>query len=241
MRDHEGGAPELGEPALEPREPVEVEEVRGLVEQQHVRRLEQDSRQRRPVPPSSGQVIDGHRAVPLAEAQPAERGVDAVLVRPPVAVLHLGRQGLVPLQQPVLTVFGDALPERAGDVRQVRLYPPDRLEHLPQHRLDRRPAAQLRELREVADAQVGRHLDLAPRRLFPPQNQSQHRRLAGAVAPEQSGPVAGGEAVEDVAEHLLPPVPLGDLPQADEAHGDRCGSPSTRRREGIIRPDFLRL
>ena len=71
VRDHESGAPEPGEPALEPRQPVEVEEVRGLVEQQDVRRLEQDLGQRRPVAPSSGEVIDGHRPVPIAETQPA--------------------------------------------------------------------------------------------------------------------------------------------------------------------------
>ena len=58
VRDDDERAFEAAEPLFEPRQALHVKEVRRLVHQQNVGRLQQNLRQRRAVAPSAGKLRD---------------------------------------------------------------------------------------------------------------------------------------------------------------------------------------
>ena len=92
VRDDDRGAVEVPEPAFEPFDAGHVQEVGGLVEQQHVGALEQDLGQGCTVAPAAGQLVDRAGAVGLVEAQGGEDRVDAPRVVPAVESVHVLEQ-----------------------------------------------------------------------------------------------------------------------------------------------------
>ena len=91
MRDGDDGALVVGEEALEPRDRLGVEMVRRLVEQQQVRRREQQPAQRDAAPLAAGERR--HVAVAVRQPQRVHRVVELVVELPRVGavdrVLHL--------------------------------------------------------------------------------------------------------------------------------------------------------
>ena len=175
--------------ALEAVEPVEVEIVRRLVEQEHVEAREQDRRQpgarrlaarerRRLLVERDGQSeLRTGRSRPRLEIGASER--EEALERGRVGVGAPG--GGVPLDGRLR--LGDA--GAAGEVGQERL-----------------PRLPVVLLRQVADRQRGgRPLDPALVRLVEPREQAEQRRLAGAVGADEPEPGARAECQVDVVEN----------------------------------------
>ena len=175
--------------AFEPVEPVEVQIVRRLVEQEHVEAREQDRRQ-----PGPRRLAARERRRLLVErdGQPELRARRA---RPRFEICASQREealerGSVRIGAPA---GGVALDRRlrvgdAGAARQVG-----------QEGLPRAPVVLLRQ---VADGQrSGRPLDPALVRLVEPCEQAQQRRLAGPVGADEPEPRARAECQVDVVEN----------------------------------------
>ena len=189
VRDDREAACEAVDEALEPVEPVEVEVVRRLVEQQHVEAREQDRGQPRPCGLTAGErrrllferdgepELGAGRACPGLEVGTAER--KEALERGRVGVGAPG--GGVPLDSRLR--LGDA-----GAPRQVR-----------EQRLAGTPVVLLRQ---VADGQRRRRsLDATLVRLVEPREQPEQRRLAGAVGADEPEPRARPESQVDMVEN----------------------------------------
>ena len=188
MRDDREPAREAVDEALEPVEPVEVQIVRRLVEQEHVEAGEQDRRQpgprrlaarerRRLLVERDGQPeLRARRARPRLEICASER--EEALERSRVRIG--APAGGVPLDGRLRV--GDT--GAAGKVGQERL-----------------PRAPVVLLRQVADGQrCGRPLDPALVRLVEPCEQAEQRRLAGPVGADEPEPRARAERQVDVVE-----------------------------------------
>ena len=177
MRDDDDGAVEAGHEPLEAREAGEVEIVRRLVEQQDVGVAEQDRRERRPSRLSAGKRRG--RAVEIrAQPQLAE--------------------GLLRTQLEVAAAAGEELVERravlAGE-RRIRFEPRGELVHatfrLGDSGAAREVAAQrlagprVSLLRQQGDRDAGCAVDRAPVRRVEAGEQTQERRLARTVRPDE--------------------------------------------------------
>ncbi|MET3511967.1 hypothetical protein ABIC64_003436 [Plantibacter flavus] len=152
VRDDDRCAAERAEPGFEPLDARDVEEVRRLVEEQDVRALEEDLRERRAVAPTPGERVDGEHAARGVEAERGEGGVDVALVVPAVLALHLLEELGLPfdeLRHPVqvVRVGGD----RGVDGCEFRLDGVDVTEESFEDLGDGGATVELRELREVPD------------------------------------------------------------------------------------------
>ena len=189
MRDDGEAAGKAVDEALEPVEPVEVEVVRRLVEEEHVEAREQDRRQ----PGAGGLAAGERRRLPLERDRKPELGADRagprLEVRPAEREEALER-GRVGVRLPLGRVPGDVRlgggdAGAAGEVGEQRLA---------------RTAVGL--LRQVADGQRrGRPLDAALVRLVEPGEQPEQGRLAGPVGADETQPRAGAERQVDAVEN----------------------------------------
>ena len=96
--DHEGAGPAQQE-LLQPEEALQVEMVGGLVHEQQVRLLEQQTGECDPHAPAPGQLHDGPLEVLLAEAHAAQDGLRPGLEFVPLRVLEGRLQGPQLVQQ----------------------------------------------------------------------------------------------------------------------------------------------
>ncbi|MCY1228811.1 hypothetical protein D9M72_411460 [compost metagenome] len=101
VRDDDRGALEVTEPALEPFNAGNVQEIGGLVQEQHVRVFQEDLCQRGPVAPAAGQFVNGAHPVGVAETQRRQDLVDPPGVVPAVEAVHLLEQFGLAGDQPV--------------------------------------------------------------------------------------------------------------------------------------------
>ena len=200
MGDDREAAREAVEEALEPLEPVEVEVVRRLVEQEEVEAREQDrgeggssglaARERRPSPdrarpgrPSSAQT----RPRTVLEVATAEREV----------ALERGRVGVGGSRSRCVAALPRVCGGDAGAPREVR-----------EQRLAR-PAVVL--LRQVAGGERGRRRARRARvGLLDPGEQAQQRRLAGPVRADDAEPRSRPDRQVDAVENGLGAVRLDD-------------------------------
>ena len=214
------------EMALEPGDRLGVEVVRRLVEEQQVRRREQQpaerdaatlaTRERRHVAVALGKAQRVHGAVELLVEAPRVGAVDPVL-----HLRLLGEQGVE---------VGVGLGERGRD----RVEAVEQLAQLADAVLDVRAhvlrGIELGLLREKADARLRVELGDARRRLLEPGHDLEQRRLAGAVRPEDADLRAVQERQRDVGQHLpLRAVELvGPVHRVDDlaAHGGDCRAES---------------
>ena len=189
MRDHRETAREGVEEALEPVEPVEVEVVRRLVEQEHVEAREQNRGQ-----PGPSRLASGQRPRLLLERD----GEPELGARRAGARLEIGA---AECQEPLerrrvgvgAPVGGVALDRRlrVGDAR-----PPGQVGE------QRLSGTAVVLLRQVADGErSGRPLDASLVRLVEPREQAEQRRLAGPVGADEPEPRARAERQVDVVEN----------------------------------------
>ena len=221
MGDGDDAARELLEEPLEPGHRLGVEVVRGLVEEQHVGRLQQQAAQgdpallaageRRDVGVARGQAQRVHRELDLLVEVPEVLGVDLVLQPRELVggfVRVVGRDLLVALQDLPL------LRHRLLDVLEDVL-----------------AGVELRLLGQVADARALGGEGLAGEVLVHPGHDPQERRLAGPVRAEDADLGVAVEGEPDPLEDLLSLG--GDLAQV--LHGeDELGHVSPRVEPCIV-------
>ncbi len=175
MRDHQRGAGEAGEPALQPHRRFQVEVVRRLVQQQQVGIGEQRRRQCHAHPPAAGEFLHRPRLRRLIEAETGQDGGGA------------GRGGVGADGQQTIMQLGQAVRVRGFRLRQQRQ--PFRV--ALQHDIDqglrtlRRLLPHRRQLRAGGEADVA-----AVHRQFAGDG-AQQGGLAGAVAADQADAAAG--------------------------------------------------
>ena len=177
VRDDEQGAVEAGEELLQPREAVGVEVVGRLVEQQHLRVLEQRRRQQRARLLAAREAVQRPVARQVLDPEPAPDLLGAGLGGP--GLRRLGALERVGVAVEVAFVRAQ------GGERLARL-----AERVAEQRVERR-LARGRLLREVADAAVAG--DRAAVGVLAAGQQPQQRRLAGAVGADEAGALAGAE------------------------------------------------
>ena len=207
VRDDEHGLLPRGEEELEPRERVDVEVVRRLVEEEEVGLHEERARQRDPHPPAAAVLA---RRLPLhvaveAEAAQQLRGARLGVVRVQFLepLVHL-------VQRDAQLLLGLLV---AVDQRLLGGEQPLALAVGLQHRLQRRAPVALELLLDVHRVQVARQRD------EPLGEVAEQRRLADAVAPDEAVLEALVEREHRVVEELLLPRAHPDAvdPQV-EAH-----------------------
>ena len=186
MTDQDGPGPQALHERLQLGEPVQVEVVGRLVEQEHVVPAEQQRRQRSPRGLAPGQGGHGlielrgqsqpirDRAGPLVQVRPAER--EPPFQRAGVVLVRAGRPGRQRVRGGLHRLV------RRGDAGAPGQELPDGLARAP-----------VRFLREVADRRARRaHRDRAGVGRAHACQHAQQRGLARAVHADQADDVAGG-------------------------------------------------
>ena len=196
MRDDDEGSLVPVEEALEALQPVEVEVVRGLVEQQHVEAREQDRRQRRSCVLAAGEP--GRRPVEVDD-QPELRAHHA-RTRLEVAAA----EGEEPLQRERVAILGALalgdgrrrfvqLPLRSGDAGAAGEGVEQRLAFAPPPLLRQVPRGQ----------PLGRTRDRSGVRRLEAGEDPEQRRLADAVGADDAEPGVRADRERDLIENLL--------------------------------------
>ena len=172
MGDGHDTALEIDQQVFQPFDRVEVQVVGGLVQQQHVGPAHQRLGQRDPLFRAAGQC--GDHGI-LVQVQPMQGLLDPLLPVPAVLVFDRA------LQFVQVSVAGGVQVDPGDDVGDSRA---GGLEH-------GRIGFEHRLLRHVRDAHPGLQLQNAVVGFFHAGQDLQHRRLAGAVAPDQPDALAG--------------------------------------------------
>ena len=204
MRDQQIAALELLQELLEKLDALEIEVVRRLVQQEQIDLRQQHAREHGPVLLAAAELVDRTRPLVLVvEADSGQHALDQrverVAVRVLVVVLQLG----VLLEE--LRVLGLAL-RRVREIVLDRAHAAIHPQHVRERRLDeieeRHPSLGVEMLADVADGHAGGADDLPVIGLFLLEEETEERRLPGAVAADQADVLAGvvlpGHALEDV-------------------------------------------
>ena len=206
MGDRDHAALELLQEALEPGHRLGVEVVRGLVEEQHVGRLQQQAAQRDPALLAARE--GRHVRVPRRQAQRVHRELDLLVEVPEVLRVDLVLQARE-LVGGVVRVVGRDLLVALQDLPLLRHRLLDVLEHVLR-------GVELGLLGQVADAGALGRERLAREVLVHPGHDPEEGRLAGPVRAEDADLGVPVERQPDALEDLLP---LGrDLAQV--LHGE---------------------
>ena len=198
--------------ALEAVEPVEVEVVRRLVEQQHVEAREEDRSEREPGRLPAGEL----RRRPVEVDVEAELGADGACARVEVAAAE--RQEPVERER-VRLAGGGIRREGGGEVgeRPLRLRDPGAAREVAADRLVR---PYVRLLRQVADRQRRRRARHRPRvGGLEPRCEPEQRRLAHAVRADEAEALLGADRQRDVGEDGAGAVVSGDAGELDSHAG----------------------
>ncbi len=219
---------------LQPLDGVDVEVVRGLVQQQQVRvRYHQASeggagllaareRRRRTQPLVAGEAEAGERLVHTLVERVAAKDVEAMLeVRVPVA----------PGMAPVFEVL-----ELHGHLLEVRGAVPDRG---PQVRGGHERLVEVRLLAQQAEGQVSAARDRPTVGLVAPGHDPEQCRLAGTIGTHEPHPLADGDGGIDLVEDDEGPDLPDDTLQADQAH-PLTSAPALAAARRAAAADFVR-
>ena len=182
VSDGDDGARVLGEEPLEPGDRLGVEMVRRLVQEQQVRRGQEQPAQSDAPPLASGEGCDV--AVALGHPKRVHRAVELGVERPRVApvdlLLHLGLLGE---QRVVVGVW-------LGELRRDRVEAVEQVTERPHAVLDVAAnvlgGIEVRLLRQEADRRAGRELGATARRLLDAGHDPQQRRFPGPVRTEHA-------------------------------------------------------
>src|SRR5829696_4080117 len=202
--DGDDGAGVLLQVLLQPRDALGVEVVGGLVEQQQVRRLEQQLAQRDATALATGQ--DGDVGVARRAAQRVHGLLDAGVELPAVVLLDdlhqlalLGEEGVE---------VGVGLAHRRADLLEAGQRVPERLDGLLDVAPDVQRLVERRLLQQDADRGIRRQRGLAVGGLLHAGHDLEHGRLPGAVRADDADLGAGQERQGDVVEDHLVAVRL---------------------------------
>ncbi len=214
VTDEQDGAPVGSQVLLQPANRVDVEVVGGLVEQQHVGGAQQEAGEDHPHAPATGQLPHRTAGVLGPEAEAAEdafglglQGVAAELLEAGLHLAVLVEHAGVTLGQAAFQVL-EALVQLGQRAAAV--------EGLVEHRALR---VDRLVLGEVADAQVGRTVDLARVGSLQADHDLQQGGLAHAVGADERDAPTVAQDEGDVAEQGPHPVGLGQ-----PRHGQHGGS-----------------
>ena len=215
VRHDEVRAPRAREVVLEELDGLEVEVVRGLVEEEHVGRREDRARQ--------------HRAVLLPARELRERPLEVRLVEPEARQRLLDLRDhvvaalvLEPVRQRVVAVVDGggvvAVGHRVLEPAHLRLDRVERLEGAGREVVERLGGVRLERLVDGGDPHRVGPDDLAGVRLLAAEGDAQEGRLAGAVAADEPDLLPGVVLPGDFPQHLLGAVALRDAVESVE-HG----------------------
>ena len=175
---------------LEPARRLEIEMVRRLVEQQHIRRRHELAREPHAPALAAAQSLERPRArIHGIEAESVQHRIDARRDR----VSALALESLEVVRVPLEHLLAHRFAELAHLRRLVRerLLEREQLGELPRRRLpDRLRVAEVAMLLEQRDAQPRLPRDDAARRLHVARDQLEERRLPGAVPADDPPPLA---------------------------------------------------
>ena len=215
MGDRHDRARVLLEEALEPGHRLGVEMVGGLVQQQHVRLLQQQPAQRHAAPLAAGDL--GDLGVARRHAQRVHRQLDRAIEIPRVDRVDLVLQARLLLEQLLHLVVAERLAQLGAHFLEAR----EQGARLGHALLDVAPhvlvRVERRLLGEIADAQPVGGERLAQEVVVDPGHDAQERGLAGAVGAEHADLGAVKERQIDAAQDL----PLGRDDLAQVLHRER--------------------
>ena len=219
MGDDDDRPLELAQEFLEPADREDVEVVRGLVEEEDIRRACEDLRQQHPELEAAGEGRE-RPAVDLAGEAEALEDLAGASLRG-VAVVSL--EGLLEFREPV-GVEGPVFLRDQSLALDHR--PPEFGVSHERDAEDRVVLVQEVVLPEDAEPESLRHADGALGRIFGAAEDVEQRRLAGAVGAHESVALAGVEqkgrvAEEDLASERLPQARDGDHRRREVAGGSR--------------------
>ena len=226
--DEQQGPGVAPQPAFQPDHRIEVEVVRGLVEQEEVRGGDEGAGERGAHPPAPGEGVQTPRPVVRREAEPAQDAARGGFRGVAVDGFQIG----------VRRRLGRGVPARAGirepgaDRRDARI--------AGDHVVDEGDVAARRFLGHRRHRDAGGQLDFAPIRLQLAEQQREEAGLAGAVRPHHPDLPPAPDRQVRVPEHPRPAAAQLDAVEPD--HGMRsagkmiqapaaslAGSPSVAR------------
>ena len=181
---------------------LEVEMVRGLVEDQEVGIAEQRAGQRHAHAPAAGEFAAGPALRRVVEAQPVQDRGGPRRRRGGTDLVEPGMD----LGQPQAVVAGLVLGQQGGALDVGR-----------QHGIQHRDVAAGRILRDRADAHAAGHVDVAAVGLDHALDQAQQRRFARAIAADQADLPAVGNGRRGAIEQDALAVAEGKV--VDVQHG----------------------
>ncbi len=186
---------------FKPLERVEVEVVRGLVEQQQGGLLEQQACQRDPHLPSAAELVGLAHQVTRGESQSEEHLLDIRFHPEGVGIFQAVLEFAVDLEQlaELVPPFGD-LGHAPAHLLEPLLRFHNALEHRLDFRIERAAPGIHAVLRKVADRDEFRPGDFSAVGSGVAHKHPEQRRLARAVRPDESDPVVRADPERYVAE-----------------------------------------
>ena len=225
-QEHRRGA--FGQERFEPLGGLDVEVVRGLVQEHHVGLGQQQLRQHEPVLLASAERFDGlvERGTRLrgtrlrvaAEAKAVEDAFDLVVEIVGVAGLHLVLEVVVAIGQAFVLQRVVAMAQLLGDGNQFLLHGHEPREGALGLVEEGAAGLPLRLLLQVADVERGMADDQAAVGLFLAGQDPHQRGLAGAVGPDEADPLAGAKFERHPIEDRLGAVVLLKAFNLEEDH-----------------------
>ncbi len=228
MADHHGAGAQAGDEALQPVQPVQVEVVGRLVEQEDVVAAEQQRGEA-----GAGGLAAGQRRS-SAWSRSTSRPSSAATCAGPLVQVGAA-EGEPALQSVRVRVVGARPPRRRAPRWRRPSRPARRLTPVRRARNspDRLARPALRLLRQVADGRRGRaERDRALLAWDQPGEDTQQRGLARAVGPDQPDHVAGRDDQVEVGEEEAVTVAGG------EVLGDQRGAHQVHRAYRRAHPDY---
>ena len=225
MAHDEDRATEVGEPALEPADGVEIEVVGRLVEDQDVGAGREGHAQAEAPALAPGERRDGPRELLLGEAEVAREGRHAVLelvaVRDVVAIGHVGEP-----TQVLLGTGGRGLlrgPQLGAEGHDVAEPGQEGREHVA-------VGLHLVRLAVVAEGGVAAEHRRAAVGLDLTREVAQERGLARAVGRDERGSIAGGEGERHAFEEGVARIAEAEVGDLEGGHRESPGVSTARRR-----------
>ena len=216
--DEDDGRVDRLELALEPLEVLDVEVVRGLVEQEQVRATCECARERGPRQLPAGERAERPVEVVVVESQPAHRRGCALAPRPAAGVLEPRlRLGVPPKRRIVVCAVGHGGLETSQlvlDLEQVTCAG-ERVLAERDVELERWALIVERDSRALRECELA----ALERRL--PRDRPQERGLAGTVRARERQPVLAPDRERDVLEQRVPRELLAQLGCDEDGHDGR--------------------
>ena len=222
MADHQHRAAELLlEEVLQPEPPIKVEVVRRLIQQQNVRILQEQLRQRQPPLLPAAEARDLHPELCVGKAEPVKNLIDLVVDAVPTERLDLAFQPLLLLEQAIefralgRTHVVEDLFELAVGLVQI----PEGALGLAAQRLVR---VQFRILVQVARPAAALEPHGSAVGTDDPGEDLHQRALAAAVAPDHAHALAGLDRDRHAIENDALSERVTNIDGGQQRHGAKC-------------------